>query len=138
MAMTSNYYWQDQEHKATCGCTDCDDCLEWENLDGDATYTLVAWDNGTCFSRSKLNIAIVLPDIDTLRADYFCITVRNTVVPKGNLYIRPFEAPGVEHMSINGVLYDYMTVDDGGQVCVCWNGSVFVVTGTGASGWDGE
>ena len=137
MALTSNYLFQGQTHKAPCGCTDCPDCSEWTTLDGDATYPLVALDNGNCYSRGKLNIAVVLPPVSTLRVGYFCITVRNTVLPAGNLYIRPFEDPGVEHMSIDGVLYDYMTVDSGGIVCVCWDGTNFVVTGTGASGWDG-
>jgi hypothetical protein len=117
----------------SCGGGDCPDCTSWINLEGDATYPILAAEIGNCYSRTKNNIAILLPLVATIRTG-FCVTVRNTALPDGDVYIRP-TPPDTTKFLVNDVLYDYITVNHGGTVCVCYNGTRFVVTGN-ASGWD--
>jgi hypothetical protein len=139
MAISSNFYWQEQAHRAPCSCLDCLDCTEWHDRPGDSTYNLDVRSEGECLSRSLGNIVVVLPDPGTLTAGW-CIAVRNPGYEEplsGDFYIRDFADPAVQHFSVEGVtgLYHYVTINFGGEACICWDGVRFVVTGA-ATGWN--
>lgn len=134
MAVTDRYYWQEQEHRVPCDCTECGNCEDWVSLEGDATYPLQLRDAGNCYSRTKNNIAVILPDRATLPNTY-CLQFRNTSTPYGNLFVRDNADPTGAFFVINDVLYQYFTVNNGGEACVCFNGTYFIVTG-GVTGWN--
>jgi hypothetical protein len=125
------------ERAAPCDCGDCPDCSEWTNLEGDATYPILAADIGKCYNRTKNNIAITLPVAATIR-DGYCVTVRNTARPSGDVYVRPApEDTGVHfYFGEIGLTYDYITINFNGEACICFDGLNFHVTGD-ASGWNG-
>jgi hypothetical protein len=122
---------------APCSCGDCADCDTWLSKEGDATYPLIASDNGKCYQRTKNNIAITLPVVGTIRAGAFCVTFRNTALPAGDFYVRPAPEDATVHFYEIGVVsvpYDYITVNHGGEVCICFDGTNFSFVG-GATGW---
>jgi hypothetical protein len=121
---------------APCSCAggDCPDCTRWSDLEGDQTYNLLVSANGNCYIRQINNVVVTMPLVVTITAA-FCITVQNPLRPAGDVYIwLDTEEIADAHFSIDGVLYDYITVNPGGVVCVCYDGKNFIVTGS-ASGW---
>ena len=129
----------DWSRNAPCGCGTCPECLEWTELAGDATYPLTVEHNGWCFRRIRGNVAVVLPEIETLLPGGFCVTIHSDAA-EGNLYVRPHEGDAphviVPHMLYEDVLYDYITIQGTDEVCVCWDGENYLVIGD-ATGWDG-
>ena len=133
MGLTSNYYWQDQEHKApcNCGCPDCDNPTRFTGI-----LTLVVGDDGKCYSSDSQDNGetyVYLPNILAM-LDPWCVSIRSTkysiaVIMQALEWVIPPSNDFPDHVYINGIGFDGVTVTAGGEACFCWDGEKFAATG---------
>jgi len=123
MAIDSNYYWQEQAHRAPCNCEGCSECTNPINFDG--ILRLVEGDNDKCYSSAGAENGetyVYLPAAATLQGNW-CVRIQTT---NWTIAVVP---PGLgEHIYVDGVAYDGVYVSGAGG-CFCYNGRTWTATG---------
>jgi hypothetical protein len=133
MAMTSNYVWQEQTHRMPCNCG-CPECTSASRFTG--ILTLLVGDTGKCFSSDSAENGetyVYLPNILSMTVDW-CVSIWSTkysvaVIMQALEWMPPNDSPFIDHVYINGIGFDGVTVTAGGTACFCWDGEKFVATG---------
>jgi hypothetical protein len=126
MAMTSNYYWQEQEHKAPCNC-DCPNCEEWRDAEG--TLNLTEASEGFCYTGE--GVTVIMPDISTVAAGW-CFSFKNGVVTPSMFYTYESYDGGGVYFVIDGVDFTWMiSRAPAGEICICYlDATHWLVTGS--------
>jgi len=132
MAMTSHYYWEEQEQRAPCicGCPGCEDPINFDGIlrldidDGSLCYSSVGAENGTTY--------VYLPSLLAMEGSW-CVSIKTTnwtisvILPTEEFLIPP-ENDFADHIYVDGVPFDGVYVS-GESGCFCFDGEKFVATG---------
>jgi len=108
-----------------CKCRECPPCSEWETINKMTTLTYS--DGGKCYVAGNGNISILLPYAETITGPW-CVTIIADSVFPYSARVLPQDFSGT--VTINGIVYLTAYVENGGVMCVCYEGnSGFSATG---------